>query len=82
MEQWLPEISEADAIDGDRLISSSILADAWLAARSYEGVFLTGVTELVCWGYSVTDRRRKNWDEFYFFEGKVDAESINVARKG
>ena len=58
MEQWPPEISEAHAIDGDRLISLNILADAWLADRSYEGVFLTGVTELIGWGHSTTDRRR------------------------
>jgi len=38
--RWLPEISKANASDSDRLISSNIVADVCLVARSCEGIAL------------------------------------------
>ena len=38
VEQWLPETSKTDAVDGDKLISLNILANVWLIDRSCEGV--------------------------------------------
>src|ERR1700693_3177386 len=76
VEQWWPKVSKADVVDSERSISSNIFADAWLLDRTCEGIVLPlcgsfGVEE----GYSATERRRKNRDEFEY-RGKVDAKSM------
>lgn len=38
--QWLPKISEVNAVDRDRPISPNIFADAWLADRYCEDIVL------------------------------------------
>jgi hypothetical protein len=77
----VPEISKANAVNLDRRISLHIFADVWLVDKSCEGgVFLTGVTELVYWSYSATDRGRKNRNELEY-EGKVDTESLITVRR-
>jgi hypothetical protein len=38
VEQWLPEISKADAVDSDRFISLNVFADVLLVERLCEGI--------------------------------------------
>jgi hypothetical protein len=38
--QWLPKISEVNAVDKDRPISPNIFADVWLADRYCEDIVL------------------------------------------
>lgn len=48
VEQWLPESSKGDAVDSERLISSNIFADGWIADRSCADIVSRCVTDLVC----------------------------------
>jgi len=38
--QWLPEVSKANAIESDRVISSNIVAGVCLVAKPYAGIAL------------------------------------------